>query len=192
VVVFGSVACRLSGHGMTLNDGRRVQNLVYPQALERIEEAFEPTARRLITAGVIERAVDEAAKGMSNADLAVIIKYPGMFCDRCGECCRRSNPISVDADDLVCRSFALTYPRAMGYLTIGFYPYCRFAVNYAAWKTVAVLCRLLVEQERPGLAYQVKLEQEKLTKRFSSLPQVQEIRFWRRYLSKLERENGRE
>lgn len=217
------------------------RTLVYRQALERIEEAFRPTGRRLITADMIERAVDEAAKGVSNADLAIMIKYPDMFCDRCGECCRRSNPISVDTEDLaviafakgiepglalanftregehgrlslrtpcpflhgnlcsiywfrpkVCRSFPWTYHRAMGYLTIGFYPYCRFAVNYAAWKTVAVLCRLLVEQERPSLAYHVKLEQEKLAKRFSSLPQVQEIRFWRRYLSKLERENGRE
>jgi len=223
-----------------MSDEHEFRALVYQQALERIEEAFKPAARRLITTDMIERAVDEAVRGVSNADLALMTKYPDIFCDRCGECCRRSNPISVDADDIaaiafakgiepglavvnftkeaehgrrslqtpcpflhgnlcsiywfrpkVCRAFPLTYDRGRGCLTIGLYPYCRFAVNHAAMKTIGILCRLLVEQKRPDLAYDMKMEQE-LPKRFSSLPQVEQIRFWRRYLSELERQIGRE
>jgi len=212
------------------------RTLVYGRALERIQEAFKPAARRLITTDMIERAVDEAVK-VSNADLALMTKYPDMFCDRCGECCRRSNPISVDADDIaaiafakgiepglavanftreaehgrlslqtpcpflhgnlcsiywfrpkVCRVFPLTYNRGRDNITIGIYPYCRFAVNHALRKTITILCRLLIEQERPDLAYGMKLQQEELAKRVSSLPQVQQIRFFRKYLSELERQ----
>jgi len=67
---------------------------------ERVPKVFRPRFIAKITSENIEEAVNEALSGVTALDIVMIEENISSFCARCGECCRRCDPIVVTVEDL--------------------------------------------------------------------------------------------
>ena len=76
---------------------------------ERFNRQFSEKAKLFIRANLrikvlehrIEAAIKKALEGANSWDLVLAIRKPELFCEQCGECCRRSNPIGLTDEDVV-------------------------------------------------------------------------------------------
>lgn len=67
---------------------------------ERVIKSLKPNVFKEISMNEIEEIINEAIKGVTSIDLAAFINDPSPFCDRCGECCRVSDPIIIKEREL--------------------------------------------------------------------------------------------
>jgi Fe-S-cluster containining protein len=55
----------------------------------------------MFTSKEINKAVKRSIRGgVTSVQLGILTKMQGDLCERCGECCRRNHPISIDCDDI--------------------------------------------------------------------------------------------
>jgi len=87
-------------HMLTREQRGRFRNAVYQKTLRKVRDHFKPAADAFITDAMIRVAVDKVTEGISNLDLVMVRDHPEILCERCGECCRRCDPISIDDEDL--------------------------------------------------------------------------------------------
>lgn len=66
-----------------------------------IQKKFKPTLRGKVSETMVKAAVHKVMAGYTSADVELARKFPHIFCEKCGECCRVSDPIIVDIEDLV-------------------------------------------------------------------------------------------
>jgi Fe-S-cluster containining protein len=74
---------------------------------ERVLKSLKPNVFEHISMAEIDEIIERASKGVTNIDLALFIKEPSAFCDRCGECCRRQNPIIIKEKEIMVFAFYL-------------------------------------------------------------------------------------
>ena len=68
-----------------------------------IKTRFKPEAVETLSSEMIENAVDATLQGykVTNVDLAIAMNQSDVLCVKCGECCRRVDPIMVERDDVM-------------------------------------------------------------------------------------------
>jgi len=68
---------------------------------------LKPPALKIVSHREIEEAVEKAMAGVTDLDLALVLETSSIYCDRCGECCRRCDPIVLSPEDLNALGFLL-------------------------------------------------------------------------------------
>lgn len=87
-------------HIMTDIEQKKFRKRVLKEALVEIPKAFRPEVGSQITTSMLRNAVDEAVEHLTVFDAVMALRYGHRFCEKCGECCRRSNPINIDYQDV--------------------------------------------------------------------------------------------
>jgi hypothetical protein len=77
---------------MDRNMGRKVKRQILKMA--------KPQFVSSLNSREIEAAMSEALKGATDGDLAVVLRHGADLCVKCGECCRRSDPILLSDEDV--------------------------------------------------------------------------------------------
>lgn len=68
---------------------------------EKVEDKLEDSALRKLTEEEIREAIEEAGKGATSFDIFQAMKNSEAFCEQCGECCRRNDPIILSEEDSI-------------------------------------------------------------------------------------------
>lgn len=79
---------------------QKLKDEIIDLAVQRVSEEIKKDELPSNLRPLVEKFVDESLEATSPADVAMAIKHPEMFCDKCGECCRRCDPILVNMRDL--------------------------------------------------------------------------------------------
>jgi len=107
---------------MSKRTAKHVENLTFRigsknRIMKKALEGFKPEAVRAIPQSEIQQNVDKALEGFTDVDLAIAMENSSIFCARCGECCRRSDPIVLTPSDIDLLTSLLGIQRLGDYVT---------------------------------------------------------------------------
>jgi len=90
-----------------------------------------------------------------------------------------------------CRTFPFAPMReeeAQGPITLAFYEYCRFTVNFVAHKTLGILLRMMIERDNPALAAAWKRHMDQLSEKATHLTQAEQIEFYMKQMENMRKQ----
>lgn len=87
----------------TETEKKRIERKVLAKVKPMIQRGAKYGLNKIVNRRMIKTAINESLKGCNAFDLAIILsgKYNNRFCKKCGECCRRNDPILINMNDIM-------------------------------------------------------------------------------------------